>query len=338
MKSTLILAAFVFLGAASAASIPSAFHPAGASDSCVGRCNQHGVDPAYSCQCNPTCVKYKDCCSDYADVCSPKPAVSDAELKELSRKLHDDDVNGIRDILLNLQGHTSAGDSSDKAPQALFSNIPSDAFSGPTVKSLMALYDNYVADVSVNEVVTDEERREDDAFLDAVMDTSVMKQAHQFLVSKGRADADETHFKEYLRTVWFGMYSRSKHAVGSSGFEHVFVGEMKNGISGLHSWVRFASQELLGDINYLGYINDVQLGVESMLEMPMMWNGVYKAISSIAVAGSPELEMALGTVCFLTRPNGLCPLHGSNGNVYHYQTYELIYNGVTYVGTAYPTI
>ena len=49
----------------------------------------------------------------------------------------------------------------------------------------MALYDNYVADVSVNEVVTDEERREDDAFLDAVMDTSVMKQAHQFLVSKG---------------------------------------------------------------------------------------------------------------------------------------------------------
>ena len=75
-----------------------------------------------------------------------------------------------------------------------------------------------------------------------------------------------------------------------------------------------------------------------MLEMPMQWDGLYKPISSIVVAGSPELELALGTVCFLTRPDALCRLEGSNGNVYHYQTYTLVYNGVTYIGTAYPTI
>jgi len=296
------------------------------------------VDPAYDCQCNPTCTKYKDCCSDYNDVCKVKPGVSDAELAELSHKLFADDINGVRDIVLNLQSPTSSGDRTDRAPLPLFSSLPIDAFTGPTIQALMALYDNYVADVNVKETVTDEERQEDTAFLDAIMDTSVMKQAHQFLVSKQMADADETRFREYLRTIWFGMYSRAKNVVGSSGFEHVFVGELKNGISGLHSWVRYAMLEQLGELNYLGYTQQIQLGVESMLEMPMKWNNVYKPISSIAIAGSPELEIALATVCFLARPNALCRLQGSNNNIYHYQTYTLDYKGVTYVGSAFPTI
>ena len=104
-------------------------------DSCVGRCDRHGVDPAYDCQCNPTCTKYKDCCSDYNDVCkgkcgvgsrrmvytndrcfAVKPGVSDAELAELSHKLFADDINGVRDIVLNLQSPTSSGDRTDRAP------------------------------------------------------------------------------------------------------------------------------------------------------------------------------------------------------------------------------
>jgi len=82
------------------------------------------------------------------------------------------------------------------------------------------------------------------------------------------ADADETRFREYLRTIWFGMYSRAKNVVGSSGFEHVFVGELKNGISGLHSWVRYAMLEQLGELNYLGYTQQIQLGV---VRLPAMF-------------------------------------------------------------------
>ena len=74
-----------------------------------------------------------------------------------------------------------------------------------------------------------------------------------------------------------------------------------------------------------------------MIEMPMSWNGLYKAISSISVSGSPEIELALATVCFLARPNAKCPLSGSDGTAYAYQTYTLTYNGNTYVGSAYPT-
>ena len=77
---------------------------------------------------------------------------------------------------------------------------------------------------------------------------------------KGLADPDMKVFKEYLRTIWFGMYSRARGIEGSSGIEHVYIGELKRGISGLHSWVRFASEEEKGEINYLGFLSVVDLG------------------------------------------------------------------------------
>jgi poly(U)-specific endoribonuclease len=263
--------------------------------------------------------------------------VTDQELVDLSKQLHANDVNGVTGIVLNMQGKTFSGSSTDRAPAPLFTSLPSNALTGPTIKTLIPLFDNYEADTAVPEVVTSAEWAENDAFLDAITATKVMQTAHQFLVKKGLANSNLATFKKYLRTVWFGMYSRSSGNAGSSAIEHVFVGELKDGISGLHSWIRYYLEEQKGNANYLGYINRVDLGVSSMIEMPMKWNGVYKAISSIAVAGSPELEMALGTVCFLARPDALCPLQGSNGRAYNYQTYTFQYKGVTYIGTAYPT-
>ena len=39
-----------------------------AQNSCVGRCEK-GVDPEASCQCNPSCGEFNDCCEDYIEVC-----------------------------------------------------------------------------------------------------------------------------------------------------------------------------------------------------------------------------------------------------------------------------
>ena len=75
----------------------------------------------------------------------------------------------------------------------------------------------------------------------------------------------------------------------------------------------------------------------SAIDLPMSWNGLYKSISSISVSGSPEIELALATVCFLARPNVKCPLYGANGTPYAYQTYTLTYYGKNYVGSAYAT-
>lgn len=108
--------------------------------------------------------------------------------------------------------------------------------------------------------VTPQEKAEETAFLDAVFGTSVVKATHQFLVSKGLAESSVERFKEQLKSIWFGLYQRAPGKQGSSGFEHVFLGEFKNGISGLHSWVRYVTEEAKGDLNYLGYTRVLSLG------------------------------------------------------------------------------
>jgi len=265
-------------------------------------------------------------------------SVSDQELAAISQRLHQNDANGAQSIDLNLQSRTSSGNTQDKAPYPLFTDADRQVFSRPTYKALIDLFDNYEGDTAVRETITQAELAENDAFLDAVMATQVMRDAHQFLVQKGLASSSVSSFKSYLRTIWFGMYSRSRGVVGSSGIEHVFVGEWKESdIQGLHSWIRYAILEQQGYINYLGYIRLINLGESQVIEMPMDWYGYYKPVNSIAVGGSPELQLALGTVCFLARPDAKCPVVGANGAKYYIQTYTYNYKGVVYVATAYPT-
>ena len=65
-------------------------------------------------------------------------------------------------------------------------------------------------------------------------------------------------FLDYLHSIWFSPYARTKQARGvkdSSGFEHVFMHERKTNaqIGGLHSWVRMFWLEKQGVLDYAGY-------------------------------------------------------------------------------------
>ena len=84
--------------------------------------------------------------------------------------------------------------------------------------------------------------------------------------------------KDLLKLIWFTMYSRGGGKVGSSAFEHVFLGELKRGeISGLHNWIFFANEEGQKNADYLGYIRKLELGGVSNIFCIIILNSLESA-------------------------------------------------------------
>jgi poly(U)-specific endoribonuclease len=82
-----------------------------------------------------------------------------------------------------------------------------------------------------------------------------------FLTQKGIVTSDPQTHKELLKTIWFGLYSRGMGKIGSSGFEHVFLSEVKNGtVMGLHNWIYLSEVEKAGDLDYKGWSKKIDLG------------------------------------------------------------------------------
>lgn len=60
--------------------------------------------------------------------------------------------------------------------------------------------------------------------------------------------------------------------MGSCGFEHVFLNEIKNNeISGLHNWIYFNEQEKAQNLDYKGYTKTLSLGNVSS-KSTVTWN------------------------------------------------------------------
>lgn len=122
--------------------------------------------------------------------------------------------------------------------------------------------------------MTNDEVREETEFLDAIMTTPAMKKAEKFLLDKrlivsGRRSGggqNNAAVRDAVQQIWFGLYSRENRTLGSSGFEHVFLGEVKNGqVSGFHNWVFFSKEEVNSKLNYRGRIGTVvNLGAVSL--------------------------------------------------------------------------
>jgi poly(U)-specific endoribonuclease len=82
-----------------------------------------------------------------------------------------------------------------------------------------------------------------------------------FLQQKNVVTADPATHKELLKTIWFNMYSRGGGKISSSGFEHVFMSEIKNGtVIGLHNWMYLADEEKSNGLDYKGWIKKIDLG------------------------------------------------------------------------------
>ena len=133
------------------------------------------------------------------------------------------------------------------------------------MRSLKELYDNYKPLVTDHEIDTAQEKQEVEKFLDDILASDVMIQAHQFLARNKLASSSAKLFRDEMRRLWFEHYPRNKGTLSSNGFEHVFMGEIKNKeVSGFHSWLYFINQEALGKLNYKGWIKRLSMGHVSM--------------------------------------------------------------------------
>jgi len=311
--------------------------------SCEGKC-EAGYDPGLACQCNSECPQHANCCPDYDLQCGGQSgSLTDTELQQLSELLLSVDSNNVGSMIeLELGCTTNNGNPEDCSPNPLFKSVDPAVETLPVYAALAKLFDNYNPSPSQGEDHTLQEQEEEQDLLEEMMRTDVMRTALQFLVDRGVFTGSDQDWKDYLYKIWFKLYDRAfRETLGSSGFEHVFVGECCKGgdVGGFHGWYHYYLLERRGDINYLGHWDQASFGTDMMLgggiSLTFTWNGTQKPYGSFFVGTSPELEMALYTVCFMTRPDAKCHVRLGGADVY-IQTWTYSQSGDVLVGSAYP--
>uniref|UniRef100_A0A5K4F7F7 Uridylate-specific endoribonuclease n=1 Tax=Schistosoma mansoni TaxID=6183 RepID=A0A5K4F7F7_SCHMA len=237
--------------------------------------------------------------------CHKSPDINE-ELSEFYTKLYKADENAVlsgKDYKLNLQEYLNYSKKLvDLSSKPLFEYVNDDIFRNrPTFSKFIALLDNYNPQVGVTEVVTVEQNREEDDFINELLKTKIMNMTYDFLVKKQKISGKMGDFGRFLKDLWFKRYKRRSPG-DSSAFEHVFVGEHKNSIMlGLHNWIQFYLKEKKNEINYYGWkkssCDDRLLSLTYIDE-----NKYEKPIGGFFVGSSPEFDIAVYTVAFALYP------------------------------------
>ncbi|XP_063967839.1 poly(U)-specific endoribonuclease-B-like isoform X2 [Lytechinus pictus] len=236
----------------------------------------------------------------------------DAELSAICNKLWELDENRLEpgvDYEIDLQGYTSYGNKVDQARDPLFSRVDEGVLQKPTFKAFISLLDNYTSETGVSEWVTSEEIKENQIFIDRIMETKVMQLAYKVLLKKGKISGTVRDFKHDLYDLWFKLYKRTRgrEKADSSGFEHVFVGETKNKeVIGFHNWIQFYLEEKRGNVDYTGWIPPRRRGKgkavadnsAQLVKLQFKWKDTVKPAGSSFIGTSPEFEMALYTILY----------------------------------------
>merc|ERR1711970_288199 len=315
----------------------------GGGTSCKDKCGA-GYDHDLPCQCNDKCSEYGNCCPDYEQECGGGGGggLSDQDLLTLSEMLLSVDSNNAGGkIQLNLQCTTQSGNTEDCSPEPLFTSVEPGVAELPVYVALAALYDNYAPSPSTVEDHTEQEQQEELALLELITATEVMQTTYQFLVEKEVFTGSAEDWFLHLYDMWFGMYDRARTILGSSGFEHVFMGECcKNGVvGGFHNWFHWYYLEQAGELNYLGYWETAEFGHNMEhgggISFTYTWNGTPKPYGSMFLGTSPELEMALYTNCLMTRPDAKVHVTLAGTDVY-IQTWTMKVGDTVMVGSSYP--
>ncbi|KAM9408684.1 uridylate-specific endoribonuclease A [Pholidichthys leucotaenia] len=320
------------------------------STSCKGRCGEN-YNSQNPCHCNSKCPQYNNCCSDYEELCNSDgggSAITDSELKSLSETLYALDTNKASASTLIIDPQTLVDDSqtssqTDFSYNPLFRYLDEDAlFFRPTYAALLAVLDNYNRMTGQAEDFSSYQLAEQQKFVEETMsNTELGRELFAFLYTKG-VYRSEAEFIEDLKMMWFGLYSRNNNKLDSSGFEHIFAGEVKGGkVSGFHNWIQFYLLEKRGELNYYSHsFNGPWTTYPDVLGMQFMWDGYYKQVGSAVIGCSPEFDFAIYSLCYIARPGKQCRL-SIEGKELIIQTYtwnnSSYGDGKKFIGSAFPS-
>ncbi|XP_076869741.1 uridylate-specific endoribonuclease A [Brachyhypopomus gauderio] len=309
--------------------------------SCANHCGEE-FDGQNPCYCNTKCEDDNSC-----EGGESLSRVSDSEIQAVSESLYALDSNRATasELIIDPQvliPNSESNDKKDLSPHPLFRYVnEASLFSKPTYAALVALLDNYEKKTGVTESFSPAEVQEQEDFLKQTMkNTELGRELYAFLHTKGYYSSWE-EFLFDLKMMWFGLYSRNNEKLDSSGFEHIFSGEIKSSkVSGFHNWVRFYLMEKQGLLNYYSHSFDGPwLSYPDVLGMQFMWDGYYKQVGSAIIGSSPEFDLAVYTLCYITRPGKQCHL-SLGGKSLPIQTYtwdKTTYgDGKKYIASAYP--
>ncbi|KAI0556604.1 poly(U)-specific endoribonuclease-B [Gracilaria domingensis] len=189
------------------------------------------------------------------------------------------------------------------SPQSQTENRSDDAARVP-----LCLLDNYVVNQGVPERVSEEEKEEEERFLECICESDCVRFVYDWLRENGYGVASSMdEFKEVLADLWFGMYDRGRDK-DSSAFEHVFCGEIDgDDVKGLHNYIQVYIEEQRGNFDYMGYVDfagdlcGAPVENQHALIIRFEWFGCLKSVSSMFIGTSPEYEIALYTLLWFSR-------------------------------------
>ncbi|MCX4241908.1 lamin tail domain-containing protein [Paraliomyxa miuraensis] len=275
------------------------------------------------------------------------------------------------DVLLDVQRRAHGRRDIDLSTRPLFAKVEDAKLALPTYAAFIALLDNYVANAREPEHESPGERREIDAFLDAVCNTQVAAVARAHINDELGETLTEQQFRTVLDRLWFVDYTNhygGRSVEFASGFEHVFVGEgmfdarvggrALGEVSGYHSWIKFALDERAGRVDYLGMRFDLRGGDQpehpDVVTLQMLWylsdiHGrviaqLFKKKGGFLVGPSPELELVSGAVAYYESIHGRFPrdrrettIRGSRYELVLYRNITLQNTRGEHIRSFYPT-
>lgn len=219
---------------------------------------------------------------------------------------------GDEGFTLDLQNKGKFG--RDSCHNPLFSSVNEEHpfWSSTVTRTFVALLDNYEREVGKQERITAEEKQEMADFIDALAETKVIQFVFHYLQVHGKDKRcaqlkSVTDFCNLIYDLWLAPYRRVSKD-DSSGFEHVFVGEERNGkITGLHNWVQYYLEEKKGNIDYLGWVgkqdsdydDDVNIVTVKFAFQDDDPQVEVKPMSTILCGSTVEFEVGLLTLIFL---------------------------------------